>query len=320
MYVICNRSNLAVKYAPDIKLVRLQRNGVVVPTTGDLAEAIYCPDDDSYWPLKADKPWDTVYHYYSIKDDEETIPAGADPGVTYFDRGAMSIDPDLKQAADAKADAEAKAARVSDQATYVAKLYAEQQTDEAAILTLADLYDEWQADTAYTEGKILSYGKDANGDPQLYKVAQAHTSQADWTPDKTPALYSPIGLTESGVPIWRQPTGEHDAYNTGDQCAHEGYIWTSKIDGNTTEPGSDDRWWEKGGPVDGEPEPTDPDEPEPEPSTAPAWEDMEDGAPLKTGDHFTYGGTEYEVLRDMTKTPGWEPPALLGDYYKEAEA
>lgn len=37
-------------------------------------------------------------------------------------------------------------------------------------------------------------------------------------------------------------------------------------------------------------------------------------------DHFTYAGVEYEVLRDMTKTPGWEPPALLGDFYKEAEA
>ena len=53
------------------------------------------------------------------------------------------------------------------------------------------------------------------GDPQLYKVAQAHTSQADWTPDQTPALYTAIGLDESGYPVWSQPTGAHDAYPAG---------------------------------------------------------------------------------------------------------
>lgn len=322
MYVICNRANLAVKYAPDIKLVRIQRNGVVVPTTGDLAEAIYCPDDDSYWPLKADKPWDVVYHYYSIKDDEETIPAGADPGVTYFDRGAMSIDPDLKQAADAKADAEAKAARVSDQATYVAKLYAEQQTDEAAILTLADLYDEWQAGIAYAVGKIISYGKEPLGDPQLYKVAQAHTSQADWTPDKTPALYTPFGLTPEGYTKWRQPTGKHDAYDIGDIVDYNGELYIcTQGDGagkNTWPP--DVFGWEPYTPEDPEPEEPDPEpepEPEPGPSDIPAWEDVADGYAFAVGSRFTYAGKTYEVLRALTKTPGWEPPALLNDFYRE---
>ena len=35
------------------------------------------------------------------------------------------------------------------------------------------------------------------GDPQLYKVVQEHTSQADWTPDSNPALYTPIGLDDT---------------------------------------------------------------------------------------------------------------------------
>lgn len=26
------------------------------------------------------------------------------------------------------------------------------------------------------------------------------------------------------------------------------------------------------------------------------------------------------LTRALTKTPGWEPPALLGDFYKEATA
>ena len=243
MIAICDIYNIVRHYTGNGRFVSTLSNGeTVLEYDESKASAYYCDDDDTYWPLREAYAGQPTYQVYEVDE----VPEGADVGITRYNTGKLEIDSDLKQAADAKADAEAKAARVSDQAAYVAKLYAEQQTDEAVILTLADLYDEWQPDTAYTAGKILSYGKDTNGDPQLYKVAQAHTSQADWTPDKTPALYSPIGLTEGGVPIWRQPTGAHDAYNTGDQCVCDGYVWTSKIDGNTTRPGSDDRWWEKG--------------------------------------------------------------------------
>ena len=56
-------------------------------------------------------------------------------------------------------------------------------------------------------------------------------------------------------------------------------------------------------------EPEEPElEPEPEPSPYPAWEDMETGTALHVGDRFTYQGAVY---------PGWEPPALLNDYYEE---
>lgn len=55
---------------------------------------------------------------------------------------------------------------------------------------------------------------------------------------------------------------------------------------------------------------------EPEPGSVPAWEDLEDNHAFQVGDHFTYDGTEYEVLRSFNKQAGWEPPALLDDYYK----
>lgn len=33
---------------------------------------------------------------------------------------------------------------------------------------------------------------------------------------------------------------------------------------------------------------------------------------------FLYkNGKTYKVLREMTVTPGWEPPALLNDFYEE---
>lgn len=46
------------------------------------------------------------------------------------------------------------------------------------------------------------------------------------------------------VPEWVAPTGAHDAPNIGDHRWHDSQVWRSLIDGNTTVPGSDPRWWE----------------------------------------------------------------------------
>lgn len=109
---------------------------------------------------------------------------------------------------------------------------------------VAMVYPHWAPGTMYQKGQYITDGTDANGDPLLYKVVQGHTSQEDWTPADNPALYTCVSLTPGGYPIWSPPTGEQDAYNTGDIVSHNGQLWRSRIDGNTTEPGSDDRWWE----------------------------------------------------------------------------
>lgn len=70
---------------------------------------------------------------------------------------------------------------------------------------------------------------------KLYKVIQAHNSQAIWTPDIVPALFKEISLEE--WPDWTQPTGAHDAYAKGDKCSHNGKHWVSNVDGNVWEPG-----------------------------------------------------------------------------------
>ena len=46
------------------------------------------------------------------------------------------------------------------------------------------------------------------------------------------------------VQEWVAPSGAHDAPNIGDHRWFDGQVWRSLIDGNTTVPGSDDRWWE----------------------------------------------------------------------------
>lgn len=116
-------------------------------------------------------------------------------------------------------------------------------TEEQAMEVVA-VFDPWQEGKAYTAGEYLTYGVNSVGDPQLYKVVQNHTSQADWRPDATPALYTAVGLDDSGYPVWSKPTGAHDAYNEGDIVNYNGTLYKSKINGNDTVPGSDDRWWE----------------------------------------------------------------------------
>lgn len=53
-------------------------------------------------------------------------------------------------------------------------------------LEAVELFDAWTLDTFYERGVRLRYGG------KLYRVEQAHTSQADWLPDITPALYSEV--------------------------------------------------------------------------------------------------------------------------------
>lgn len=109
-------------------------------------------------------------------------------------------------------------------------------TDEKA-MEVVDLYPEWAAMKAYPENEIVKYGVNADGETQLYKVIQAHTSQADWTPDTAASLYKKIGFTDEGVSIWTQPLGATDAYMKGDVVSFENQLWKSTVDNNVWQPG-----------------------------------------------------------------------------------
>ena len=114
---------------------------------------------------------------------------------------------------------------------------------EEQAMEVAAVYDSWQEGKTYAVGEYLTYGVNGVGDPQLYKVVQAHTAQADWTPDKTPALYTAIGLDDAGYPVWSQPTGAHDAYNKGDIVSYNDVLYQSLIDGNIYSPDSYPAGW-----------------------------------------------------------------------------
>lgn len=115
-------------------------------------------------------------------------------------------------------------------------------TEEQA-LECVRLYRHWEVGKAYTVGEYMTFGVNSVGDPQLYKVVQNHTSQAEWKPDITPALYDAIGLDADGYPVWAQPTGAHDAYNKGDIVNYNGVLYESIIDGNVYSPDAYPAGW-----------------------------------------------------------------------------
>lgn len=122
--------------------------------------------------------------------------------------------------------------------------YAGASLDEETALVCVMLYRPWAVGVTYKTNDYFTYGVNGMGDPQLYRVVQDHTSQADWTPDSVPALYTPIGLDEEGYPIWSRPTGAHDAYNIGDIVDYNGTLYKSLIDGNTWSPDEYPAGWE----------------------------------------------------------------------------
>lgn len=127
-------------------------------------------------------------------------------------------------------------------AVAVAQIQAQSLTDEQAI-TVKDIYPIW-------DGNGVSYQKDfyLTHDGKLYKVLQAHTSQADWTPDTAPSLFAEVlpGQGGTGIGEWVQP-GSTNPYMTGDRVTHNGGMWESLVDNNVWEPGAQgsETLWQK---------------------------------------------------------------------------
>ena len=125
------------------------------------------------------------------------------------------------------------------------QMFAQSLSDDEA-MEVATVFPAWQTNTAYKLNEMVTYGENEVGDPQLYRCVQAHTSQTDWTPDKTPSLWSAIGLAPDMIPVWSQPTGSHDAYNIGDRVHYPGKddpVYESLINGNVYSPDAYPQGW-----------------------------------------------------------------------------
>lgn len=120
------------------------------------------------------------------------------------------------------------------------ELYKLRELIEKAAISLADgdaldavdLFPAWAEGVAYAVGQRVQY----NG--KLFKCVQAHTSQADWTPDATPALWTEVAKPGE-IPVWKQPTGAQDAYMAGDKVHYpdaDGPVYVSTVDNNVWAP------------------------------------------------------------------------------------
>ncbi len=112
---------------------------------------------------------------------------------------------------------------------------------EKAVVSLSDadalvavkLFPAWAVGVEYEADFRVRYGD------ILYRCVQAHTSQSGWEPPATPALWTEVAKPGE-IPVWRQPTGAQDAYNTGDLVRYpdaDGPVYRSTMDNNVWQPG-----------------------------------------------------------------------------------
>lgn len=97
--------------------------------------------------------------------------------------------------------------------------------------------DPWQAPQgahdSYREGATVTHD------------GKTWVSLIDWNVH-APGVSGWREVTEGDAPAaWVQPTGAHDAYQTGDIVSFEGRVYRSTIDGNVWSPSAYPRGWEK---------------------------------------------------------------------------
>ena len=126
---------------------------------------------------------------------------------------------------------------------FLETLDADTQTDK--IIEVASVFPKYEVGKLYKVKDVFSYGENSVGDAQLYQVLQEHTSAEQWPPDSAPSIYKAIGVTDSGIPVWVQPLGASDAYNTGDVVEYKGVVYESTIDGNVWAPDAYPQGWKK---------------------------------------------------------------------------
>lgn len=99
---------------------------------------------------------------------------------------------------------------------------------EKAVQTLSDeeslkcvtLYEKWSGN-----GVAYAYGKKVRHGGKLYKVKQAHTSQADWSPDIAVSLFDVINETNAGTKADPIPYSAGMALENGKYYSESGIVY-----------------------------------------------------------------------------------------------
>jgi len=131
------------------------------------------------------------------------------------------------------------------------------QTHERTIYTpeqtpaLFSFYrDNASAELAWMEGEKVEAGWKRTYGGKTYECLQAHQTQADWTPTATLGALWKVYTEEDEeeIPVWKQPTGAHDAYRLGAKVHFPTIndpVYESLIDYNTYSPAIYPTGWKK---------------------------------------------------------------------------
>ena len=104
---------------------------------------------------------------------------------------------------------------------------------EKAVQTLSDeeslkcvtLYEKWSGN-----GVAYAFGKKVRHNGKLYKTKQAHTSQADWSPDIAVSLFDLINETNAGTKADPIPYSAGMALENGKYYIEDGVIYLCNRD------------------------------------------------------------------------------------------
>jgi len=110
------------------------------------------------------------------------------------------------------------------------------------IPALFTVYRKETTDMQWIDGEKVDAGMLRTYKDIVYECMQSHQTQKDWVPTKATTLWKKY---TSDVSEWVQPTGAHDAYNTGDRVLFEGSTYESLIDANVWSPTAYPAGWEK---------------------------------------------------------------------------
>ena len=112
---------------------------------------------------------------------------------------------------------------------------------DAQALQVPMLFDEFDG-----RGVDYSVGKKVVYKGVLYKVIQAHTSQADWTPIAAPSLFAKVinETIDGSIPEFEQPDSTNP-YMKGDKVIFNGKVYESLIDNNVYSPEAYPAGWKE---------------------------------------------------------------------------
>ena len=133
-----------------------------------------------------------------------------------------------------------KEEQLENQRNLALTFFAETLSDAQA-LQVPMLFDEFDGNgVAYEVGKRVLYND------ILYKVIQAHTSQAGWTPAAAPSLFAKVinETIDGSIPEFEQPDSTNP-YMKGDRVLFNGKVYESLIDNNVYSPEAYPAGWKE---------------------------------------------------------------------------